>query len=227
MLKAGANPNAVNRNGETPLHLAAVESNLDVIRKLVRSGAKLDQRSYFFMDPNVPHITPVEQAAAGRNENAKGREAYEYFDNSHDLMADRFVFLNADQADKIEAILECQNPFVQKGVAEFNAIQIAILSGRFHEAFSKISPARQPVFLAEVIAVQSENLELLDYTDQFKPLLNAKFWQKAPDQFDVFIKALPNTLRAKHKNKLDFIQARFALKRDDKRSLNIKRRPKP
>lgn len=45
LIQRGANPDNVTVRGETPLHLAARANQIDIIRILLRNGAKVDARA--------------------------------------------------------------------------------------------------------------------------------------------------------------------------------------
>jgi ankyrin repeat protein len=58
LLEAKANPNVANRYGDTPLMLASIKGNLDIVRVLVAAKARLDP----------PGWTPLIYAATGGHE---------------------------------------------------------------------------------------------------------------------------------------------------------------
>lgn len=48
LLKKGADPNAVGANLKTALHGAANGGHVDVIKELIRNGAQVDSKVFFF-----------------------------------------------------------------------------------------------------------------------------------------------------------------------------------
>src|SRR3990167_7224855 len=60
LLQAGADPNIVNRGGQTPLYWASYHGYLEIVRELLQAGA----------DPNIAEkdgITPLMSAEKNRN----------------------------------------------------------------------------------------------------------------------------------------------------------------
>ena len=68
-LMSGADPNAANNNGETPLHLAAAKGSDEVIRVLVQKGAKPDARD---KSGRTPLDVALGAPGTGRGAGAEG-----------------------------------------------------------------------------------------------------------------------------------------------------------
>lgn len=95
LLKNGADPNFCNKGGWYPLHFATQKQNMEIVKLLVKHGAKIDQQDGKFKN------TPLSVAIS----KTEGREFIDYFLNlGADITIPNVVGVTPEAAAKLYEI---------------------------------------------------------------------------------------------------------------------------